>query len=80
MAQLPRLHRTLPRSAALAAFLSFPLPGQCEPAFQPGELLGTPRGSTLAMQVYDPDGGGVAPDMLVLGHIAARRARSVRRP
>lgn len=55
------------RCAQLAALLALPLSAQCEPSFQPGDLVGSPRGPGAAMLVWDPDGNGPAPDMLVAG-------------
>jgi hypothetical protein len=55
------------RSVWLAALLAQPLAAQCQPTFQPGDLVGSPRGPGAAMLVWDPDGNGPSPDMLVAG-------------
>jgi hypothetical protein len=63
-------------SAQLAVLLALPLSAQCEPTFQPGDLVGSPRGPGAAMLVWDPDGNGPTPDMLVAGGYFAVGART----
>lgn len=55
------------RSLCLAAATALPCAAQCEPQLLPGEPLGVPGGTASSLEVWDPDGGGPAPDLLVVG-------------
>lgn len=52
---------------SLLATVAIPAAAQCDLAFQPTEPVATPTGPASAMQVWDPDGAGPAPSVLVVG-------------
>jgi hypothetical protein len=52
---------------AALALLAIRLPAQCTLTLASGDPIGSPAGSVAAIQVFDPDGNGPAPDLLVAG-------------
>lgn len=52
---------------ALGAFLAPAVIGQCDPQWQSGDPVATPTGVVEATALWDPDGNGPAPTVLVAG-------------
>ncbi|MCB9888762.1 MAG: hypothetical protein H6836_04225 [Planctomycetes bacterium] len=80
---MPHRRRRCPTLSTLlfTGTLALPAAAQCDLAFQPGELVGTPYSLTVGvgkLQVWDPDGAGPLPDLLIAGgSFAVRSSQSV---